>query len=88
MDQPIALTLAGIQNDAAPGAAPVAGADDEARRMLDLKSRLDHEKAKLAERRMALAREHQLAGGIDEITLQVPREEFRRWFRQPEAGFE
>ena len=87
MDQPISLTLAGIQTGTPSGEMP--GDDDgdverDARRMLDLKERLDREKAQLAERRMALARRHQNHGvgddGPGEITVRVPGEEFRSWF--------
>jgi len=88
MDQPIALTLAGIQNDMAPGAgdSDEVDVDQEARRMLEVKSRLDRAKAQLADRRMALARQQQLGGDLDEITLQVPAGEFRSWFKPTGEG--
>lgn len=80
LDQPLALTLAGIQTGVdAPAAEDV---DAEAHRLLQVKSRMDQAASRLAETRMALARQQILDDDPDEMVLRVPSAQFQAWFRQ------
>src|SRR5690606_13551624 len=81
--RPITLTLAGIQTGVQDLRAQTEKGSllDDARRLLTLREELASEEARLADRRVDLARRY-----LDENTerLPVPREEFDTWL-QPEA---
>ena len=81
--RPITLTLAGIQTGVQDLRAQTEKASllDDARRLLTLREELATEQARLADRRVDLARRY-----LDEHAerVPVPREEFDTWF-EPEA---
>lgn len=82
MDQPIALTLAGIQNDAMGlGDTREFSAEEEARRLLTVQARFEKARADAAERRMEMAREYQRRGELDTVTLTVSPEKMREWVK-------
>lgn len=81
--RPITLTLAGIQTGVEDLRARSAKGSllDDARRLLTLREELASEEARLADRRVDLARRY-LEEGAERVP--VPREEFDTWF-EPEA---
>lgn len=81
--RPITLTLAGIQTGVEDLRARTAKGSllDDARRLLTLREELASEEARLADRRVDLARRY-LEEGAERVP--VPREEFDTWF-EPEA---
>ena len=81
--RPITLTLAGIQTGVEDLRARTAKGSllDDARRLLTLREELALEEARLADRRVDLARRY-LEEGAERVP--VPREEFDTWF-EPEA---
>ena len=81
--RPITLTLAGIQTGVEDLRARTAKGSllDDARRLLTLREELASEEARLADRRVDLARRY-LEEGAERVP--VPREEFDAWF-EPEA---
>ncbi len=83
MDQPIALTLADTQNGGlnAQREGDEVDAEAEARRLLGVKARFDKAHATAAERRMAMAREYQRNGELEEITLTVSAAKMRELVR-------
>lgn len=84
--RPITLTLAGIQTGVEDLRARTAKGSllDDARRLLTLREELASEEARLADRRVDLARRY-LEEGAERVP--VPREEFDAWF-SPEASDE
>ncbi len=82
--RPITLTLAGIQTGVEDlrGRTAKGSLLDDARRLLTLREELASEEARLADRRVDLARRY-LEEGAERVP--VPREEFDTWF-EPEAG--
>ncbi len=79
--RPLSLTLAGIQtSQLAPNARSEGeGILNDARQLLRLRDDLANEEARLAERRMELARRYH-DGDAERVT--VPREEFQAWFEE------
>ena len=83
--RPITLTLAGIQTGVEDLRARTAKGSllDDARRLLTLREELASEEARLADRRVDLARRY-LEEGAERVP--VPREEFDAWFTPPASG--
>ena len=83
--RPITLTLAGIQTGVEDLRARTAKGSllDDARRLLTLREELASEEARLADRRVDLARRY-LEEGAERVP--VPREEFDTWFTPPASG--
>jgi PBSX family phage portal protein len=77
--RPITLTLAGIQTGVQDLRDAPDRVLDDARKLLTVREQLRAEEARLAERRMDLARRY------DEERVAVPREEFSSWFSEEET---